>query len=172
MISHDEHKRRGAVMLGSVFWWRGSAGAQGMPAARWCWGPEELVVLQPPWCPSCAPLCPAPRLLPPHLGFHLPSHLPFPVGTAFNTARWYWKRIILRIIIVLLQWLALTIYLFTVGAGRMPTGLPAQQQAWRLLEGCSQRKRVCLHVHTSCTDAWQLLAFQHLTLRSSSSFLS
>lgn len=97
---------------------------------------------------ALALLCPALVSLPLHFCFSPSFPSPLSHGHGFQYCSLVLKRIILWIIIVLLQWLAVTIFLLPLPAGRMPKGLPAQQQARRLLEGCCQHRPMGTQQHT------------------------
>lgn len=95
------------------------------------------------WC--CSTLLSS---LPLHFCFSPSLPSPLSHGHGFQYRSLILKRIILWIIIVLLQWLAVTVFLLPLPARRMPKGLPAQQQARRLLEGCCQHRPTGMQQHT------------------------
>lgn len=99
-------------------------------------------------CATTGATLPALISFPLHFCFSPSFASPLSHGHGFQYCSLVLKRIILWIIIVLLQWLAVTILLLPLPAGRMPKGLPAQQQARRLLEGCCQHRPMGMQQHT------------------------
>lgn len=114
------------------------------PAAQQPWEADVTAVSVIP----LVLLCPTLLSLPLHFCFSPSFAFTLSHGHGFQYRSVVLKRIILWIIIVLLQWLAVTIFLLPLPAGRMPKGLPAQQQARRLLEGCCQHRPTGMQQHT------------------------
>lgn len=136
---------KGSSSVWQCIWISGSTGAPPVPTLHY--GSRGKLTLPQSlrchWC--CSALLSS---LPLHFCFSPSLPSPLSHGHGFQYRSLILKRIILWVIIVLLQWLAVTIFLLPLPTGRMPKGLPAQQQARRLLEGCCQHRPTGVQQHT------------------------